>query len=62
MFADVSKAARLNAGYVYVTDQTGSNPYAQLLSYWNEEVSAVEDIQSVPEPGTLTYLASAVLC
>jgi hypothetical protein len=26
------------------------------------KASAVEDSQSVPEPGTLTYLASAVLC
>jgi hypothetical protein len=62
MLADVSKADRLNAGYVYVTDQTLPNPYAQLPSYWDEEVSAVRAFQSVPEPGVLTYLASAVLC
>lgn len=62
MLADVSKAAQLNAGYVYATDQTLPNPYAQLPSYWNAEVSAVHDLQAVPEPGVLTYLASAVLC
>ena len=30
-----------NAGYVYVTDGTGSNPYGSLPSYWSREGSAL---------------------
>ena len=30
-----------NAGYVYVTDGTGGNPYSGLPSYWSTEDSAV---------------------
>jgi hypothetical protein len=59
MLADVSQAVQLNAGSLYVTDQTQPNPYAQLPSYWNEEVSA---LQSLPEPGALVHLASAAMC
>jgi hypothetical protein len=62
MLNDVRKAAQLNAGYVFVTDQTLPNPYSQLPSYWDQEVAAVHALQAVPEPGTLTCLASAVLC
>jgi hypothetical protein len=50
MLADLSQAAQLNAGHVYITDQTASNPYAQLPSYWDQEVSA---IASLPEPSPL---------
>jgi hypothetical protein len=59
MLADLSKAVQLNAGYVYFTDQSGGNPYDQLPSYWDQEVSAIQSIQSVPEPAALTTLASA---
>ncbi len=59
MLADLGKAVRLNAGYVYITDQSGANPYSQLPSYWDEEVSA---IASVPEPRALTNFASAAVC
>lgn len=55
MLADIDAAEQLNAGYVYVTDQTTPNPYAQLPSYWDQEVSAVA--ASVPEPATLPMLA-----
>ncbi len=54
MLADLSKAVQLNAGYVYVTDQTLPNPYAQLPSYWDQEVAA---IASVPEPSSVTIMA-----
>jgi hypothetical protein len=53
MVSDVTRAAQLNAGTVYITDQTGGNPYAQLPSYWDQEVSAVADL---PEPGALAAL------
>ncbi len=59
MLADLSKAVGLNAGYVYITDQSGANPYTQLPSYWDQEVSA---LASVPEPRALTQLLSAVAC
>jgi Spherulation-specific family 4 len=58
MLADLSKAVQLNAGYVYITDQSGANPYAQLPSYWDQEVAAVA---SVPEPGALTIMASGCM-
>jgi hypothetical protein len=56
MLADLSKAVGLNAGYVYITDQSGGNPYTQLPSYWDQEVSA---LASVPEPGVDS---SCVVC
>jgi hypothetical protein len=60
MLADLSKAVGLNAGYVYMTDQMLPNPYAQLPSYWDQEVSAIQAV-SVPEPGALTRLTAAGL-
>jgi hypothetical protein len=43
--ADLARAVRLgrlrHAGYVYVTDQGGSDPYTALPSYWTQEVAAV---------------------
>jgi hypothetical protein len=57
MLADVA-AAQSNAGTIYITDQTLPNPYSQLPSYWDQEVSA---IASLPEPGTLTMLVLAGL-
>jgi len=58
MLADLSKAVQLNAGTVFFTDGTGGNPYDHLPSYWDQEVAA---IASVPEPDTLTMLASGGL-
>jgi spherulation-specific family 4 protein len=52
MLADISKATGFNAGYVYVTDQTGGNPYAQLPSYWDQEVAAIAST-STPLPSPL---------
>jgi len=42
--AVLEKAACLNAGYVYVTQLSGSNPYSTLPSYWMHEIT---DIQSI---------------
>jgi hypothetical protein len=53
MEADLSQAAQLNAGYVYITDLNTPNPYAQLPSYWDQEVAA---IVSLPEPGVMVVL------
>jgi hypothetical protein len=43
--ADVAPAVRLsrqrNAGYVYLTDDVGSNPYSALPNYWPREQAAV---------------------
>jgi hypothetical protein len=52
---DIERAAQLNAGYVYVTDQTLPNPYGQLPSYWDQEVSDIAAL-NVPEPGALPML------
>ena len=63
MQADITKAVGLDAGYVYVTDQTLPNPYAQLPSYWDQEVAAVATLNAkvpaaVPQP---TPLASGLV-
>jgi hypothetical protein len=64
MLADLGKAIQFNAGSVYITDQNLPNPYAQLPSYWNQEVSAIQaaDAVAVPEPGLVAKLASGTLC
>ena len=54
MLGDLIKAHQLNAGNVYITDQPLPNPYAQLPSYWDQEVAA---IASVPEPSSFTVVA-----
>ena len=56
MLADVSQAVQLDAGYVYITNLSGGNPYDALPSYWDQEVSAVA---AVPEPGTSALLVSS---
>jgi len=63
MLADLNRAAQLNAGDIYITDQGLPNPYAQLPSYWDQEVAALhaQDV-SMPEPGALGYLVGATLC
>jgi hypothetical protein len=60
MMNDVTLAVERNVGYVYVTDQTLPNPYSQLPSYWDQEVAAIA-AASVPEPSTLSMLASGGL-
>jgi hypothetical protein len=40
----VDLAARRNAGYIYVTDDSGSNPWDRLPSYWETEVACVEKL------------------
>jgi Spherulation-specific family 4 len=37
----ISLARSRNAGYIYVTDLAGSNPYDALPSYWSSEDSAI---------------------
>lgn len=37
----ISLSRSRNAGYVYVTNLTGSNPYNALPSYWSNELSAI---------------------
>jgi hypothetical protein len=61
MRADLNRAVGLNAGSVFITDQTLPNPFAQLPSYWNQEVAAIQAANVVPEPGAWTKLASGGL-
>jgi Spherulation-specific family 4 len=56
LLPDLDKAVALNAGYVYITNETLPNPYSQLPSYWDQEVSALVAANAVPEPGTLSLL------
>ena len=61
LLTDVNRAVALNAGYVFVTDQNLPNPYGQLPTYWNQEVSDVASASAIPEPGTLSLLMLGVL-
>jgi hypothetical protein len=64
MSAAVSRAVQLNAGNVYVTDNSGSNPYDELPSYWDQEISTLAALDApssaVPEPSTWTMMALAL--
>jgi hypothetical protein len=40
----VQLAVSRNAGYIYVTDDSGSNPWDRLPAYWGAEVGFVEQI------------------
>ncbi|MGB2832519.1 MAG: spherulation-specific family 4 protein [Methylotenera sp.] len=53
MQAAVSLAASRNVGYIYVTNDSGANPWDTLPSYWNAEVAAVS---AVPEPSNVAML------
>ena len=53
MQAAVSLAASRNVGYIYVTNDSGANPWDTLPSYWNAEVAAVS---AVPEPNSALLL------
>lgn len=44
----LSLAHNRNAGYVYVTDDSGVNPYDQLPSYWDTEINSVAQTCIVP--------------
>ena len=40
----VTLAVQRNAGLIYITDDSGANPWDRLPSYWEEEVALVESI------------------
>ena len=44
---------RKRAGCIYITDDTGANPWDRLPSYWEEEVAAVaaENQRAIRQPG-----------
>jgi hypothetical protein len=42
MWRSLRVMARKRAGFVYITDDSGANPWDRLPSYWDEEVAAVE--------------------
>jgi Spherulation-specific family 4 len=61
LLTDVDRAVALKAGYVFVTDQNLPNPYGQLPSYWDQEVSDVASAPApVPEPATLLLLLTVL--
>ncbi|MDR3638787.1 MAG: spherulation-specific family 4 protein [Isosphaeraceae bacterium] len=43
MKRSLQEMLRKRAGYVYVTDDSGANPWDRLPSYWDEEVAAVAE-------------------
>jgi len=51
-----------NAGYIYVTDDSGSNPWDRLPAYWETEVAFVEQINreaAIHQPPVLNILMQA---
>ncbi len=57
---DLTRAMQLDAGFVYITDQgaAGGNPYAQLPSYWDQEVAAAA---AAPEASSVAMVAAGSL-
>lgn len=49
----VDRAVSQNVGHIYVTDQSGANPWGALPAYWPDEVAHVA---SVPEAETWTLM------
>jgi hypothetical protein len=51
MTNDISLAKTRNAGWVYITDDTDlSNPYAQMPTYWTNEVNYVRALNMAEVP------------
>lgn len=50
MRAAIDRAVRDRIGLVYVTDDSGRNPWDRLPSYWEEEVEAVARVNKQPGP------------
>jgi hypothetical protein len=40
------QAVERNAGWVYVTDAAGANPWERLPRYWDDESATVAEINS----------------
>jgi hypothetical protein len=57
----VTLASQRNTGYFYVTDGTSPNVYGALPSYWDQEVQAIQSLNSTPEPSTLAPACLAAL-
>jgi hypothetical protein len=53
----IALAAQRNAGYLYVTDDSGTNPWDRLPTYWQAQAEAVA---TVPVPAAAGLLASAL--
>jgi hypothetical protein len=53
MQAAIALAVSRNVAYVYVTDDSGANPWDTLPSYWSSEIAAVS---AVPEPSSALLL------
>lgn len=57
MTSYVDLAVARNAGFVYITNDDGSNPWDTLPSYWNAEVAYVA---AVPEPHEYAMLLAGL--
>ena len=68
MRALLAEAVARNVGYVYITDDRyivgdpiANNPWDQLPSYWNAEVTAVLAMRAVPEPASAILLMAGLM-
>lgn len=57
MTSDIDLAVSRNAGWVYVTNDKGANPWDTLPSYWENEVSYVEALNKA-QPATRISVTS----
>lgn len=59
----IAQAIGLRAGYIYITDDNGGNPWDTLPSYWNEEFQAIKlaaPVASVPVPPSIALMLSGL--
>lgn len=56
MQTNLNLAVAKRAGYIYITDDTLSNPWNRLPTYWSEEVTAIEAINREAARRVLTNL------
>jgi hypothetical protein len=54
----VSLATSRSAGFIYVTDDGGGNPWDRLPIYWNEEVAHIESLNRAAAQQVLTNLTA----
>lgn len=53
-------ASERNIGYAFITDDSVSNPWDELPSYWNDEINYMST-SAIPEPSTIFLLGAGLM-
>ena len=56
MTNSINRAAALNVGWIYVTDDNGANPWDTLPVYWTNEVNYVQALNAALPPREAVHL------